>query len=131
MLSVMLVRGYASYVLVSHQVDVQEGLRVAMDKMSSGICRAQAGNVHIADNGQQITFTDGQGKTGGYRLDETNRQVEQKFEPNWLPVASNISALSFVLDNSDVVTISASGSAKGWTPASHIVLTTKVYVSVP
>ncbi|MGD0152185.1 MAG: prepilin-type N-terminal cleavage/methylation domain-containing protein [Thermacetogeniaceae bacterium] len=130
MLSVMLVRGYTSYAMVSQQVDVQESLRIAMDKMSNGIRRAQAGKVLIAANGHQITFTDGQGKAGGYRLDSVNRQIEQKFESKWLPVASNISDLSFILDNSNVVAISVSGGIKKPHPDSTSVLNTKVYVGV-
>ena len=132
MVSLVLVRGYASYMQTTQRVDVQESLRIALDQMSTHIRSARASTVNITADRRQMTFMNGQGSADGYRFNGVQQDVEERFVSDWLPIASNVKALSFDFDNADnVVTINICGGRSSWKQSSSITLSTKVHIGVP
>jgi prepilin-type N-terminal cleavage/methylation domain-containing protein len=94
-------RGAASYAATSRNVEVQESLRIALNKMSRELKGAEVGSIEISDDGQQISFRSN-GGCGGFRYDAVDQELETDVSENvsetWLPFASNICGVSFHYD---------------------------------
>ncbi|MDD4360631.1 MAG: prepilin-type N-terminal cleavage/methylation domain-containing protein [Syntrophaceticus sp.] len=94
-------RGAASYAATSQSVEVQESLRIALNKMSRELKGAQAGSIEIEDDGQKILFSSAEGN-GGFRYDAAGQELETDVSENiresWQPFASNICEVSFQYD---------------------------------
>lgn len=131
LISLVLVRGYKGYVQTTQRIDVQENLRIALDQMSTHIRSARASTVNVTQNRQQLTFFNSQGNADGYRLDSVGQEIEERFGSDWLPIASNVTALDFDFDHTcNMVTINTSGGRTGWKWEDPVVLSTKVYIGV-
>jgi prepilin-type N-terminal cleavage/methylation domain-containing protein len=90
-------RGAASYAVTSQRVEVEESLRIALNKMSSELKEAEAGNISITNNGQQINFVRN-AELGAFRYDALDQELETYVNGAWLPFASKIAGVSFSYD---------------------------------
>jgi len=87
-------RGAASYVVASQRVEVQESLRIALNKMSSELKEAEAGSINIINDGRQVNFIS-VGEYCGFRYDAVDQELETYINGVWLPFASNIVGVFF------------------------------------
>ncbi|KUK32247.1 MAG: hypothetical protein XD63_0489 [Thermoanaerobacterales bacterium 50_218] len=128
------VTGYRSYYREQQQIEVQESLRIALDKMSRNIRQAVSVTV-CGENGEELEDqTDGpwlefslsETESSGYRFDEEQQEIEEKVGGEWQPVASNVTDLNFRYDSeSNTVAITVRGE-KG--NSGVIELSTKVHL---
>lgn len=86
--------GAASYTLTSQRVEVQENLRIALNKMSGELKEAEAESIVVTNNGQKIIFIRDT-VSGGFRLDAVDQELETYVNGVWLPFASCITEVSF------------------------------------
>lgn len=115
---------YASYVKDRDKIEVQENMRIAIKKMSSGIRQAAA---VASNNGSEIVLEPAQGSSiYGYRHDPVQKEVEVNVGGVYLPLASDIQFLSFDYDAENrVATITIKGE-KG--DSGVVVMSTKVHI---
>jgi len=115
---------YASYVTDRDKIEVQENMRIAIKKMSSGIRQAAA---VASNNGSEIVLEPAQGSSiYGYRHDPAQKEVEVNVGGVYLPLASDIHFLNFDYDEENrVATITIKGE-KG--DGSVVVMSTKVHI---
>ena len=115
---------YASYVKDRDKIEVQENMRRAIKKMSSGIRQAAA---VASNNGSEIVLEPAQGSSiYGYRHDPVQKEVEVNVGGVYLPLASDIQFLSFDYDAENrVATITIKGE-KG--DSGVVVMSTKVHI---
>lgn len=115
---------YASYVTDRDKIEVQENMRIAIKKMSSGIRQAAA---VASNNGSEIVLEPAQGSSiYGYRHDLAHKEVEVNVGGVYLPLASDILFLNFDYDEENrVATITIKGK-KG--DGSVVVMSTKVHI---
>ena len=106
--------GYSSYIKQNDKIDVQENLRIAMNRMSGEI--RLAAEAPVITGGTDITVklkkSGGGFETIRYYYDPAGKEIQRSIngEAN-NPVASNISSLSFVYNSSEKsVTIGLNGS---------------------
>lgn len=92
------VTGYVSYTKNSRRVEVQESLRVALNKISRNLRQARVESISVADDGRQINIIMPNGSRSGYRFDAADREVEESISGTWLPVAGNVVDLNFYYD---------------------------------
>lgn len=90
-------KGAASYTLTSQRVEVQESLRIALNKMSGELKEAEAESIRVTNNGQQINFFR-DAVSGGFRHDAIDQELETYVNGVWLPFASSITGVSFQYD---------------------------------
>jgi len=131
------VNGYISYAKNNQKIEVQENLRIALNKMSRGIRQAtvcidvydKVKDGKPATSGPMIKFGDLDGKIIQYSYDKTDREVEVKrgTEGSPEPIASCIENLEFQYDKiKKVVTIIIKGKPKNISPPVYIELKTEV-----
>lgn len=115
---------YASYIADRDKIEVQENMRIAIKKMSSGIRQAAA---VASNNGSEIVLEPAQGSSiYGYRHDPAHKEVEVNVGGVYLPLASDIQFLNFDYDEENrVATITLKGE-KG--DGSVVVMSTKVHI---
>ena len=103
---------YASYTRDKDIIEVQENLRVAIKKMSSGI--RQAGGV-TSYSGSQIVIEPAPGSSiRGFRHDPAQKEAEVNVGGVYLPLAGNIPYLNFDYDPENrVATITIRGEKGG------------------
>lgn len=103
---------YASYIKNNNKIEVEENMRVAIKKMSSGI--RQASGV-ASYNASEIVIEPARGSNiYGYRHDPAQKEVEVNVGGVYLPLASNIQYLNFDYDTeSRVATITIKGEKGG------------------
>jgi prepilin-type N-terminal cleavage/methylation domain-containing protein len=86
-------RGAASYAATSQSVEVQESLRIALNKMSRELKGAEVGSIEISADGQKILFSSAN-VYSGFQFDEDGRELEidvdESVRESWQPFASNI-----------------------------------------
>jgi len=92
------VRGAMTYSVTRQRVEVQESLRIALNKMSSELREAEAGSIVVGKGGQEISFSR-DGACGRFSYDTCDKELEADFEGKPLPFASNIAAVSFSYDS--------------------------------
>lgn len=119
--------GYASYAKNNQKIEVQENLRIAMNKMSRNIRQATV-CIDVYDGGSRIEFVPAPGNNvSGYKLDSTEKEAEEKISGVYLPIASKIEDLKFQYDGAKkVVTIIIKGKPKNINPPVIIELKTEV-----
>jgi prepilin-type N-terminal cleavage/methylation domain-containing protein len=117
-------RMYASYVTDRDKIEVQENVRIAIKKISSGIRQAAA---VVSNNGSEIVLEPAQGSSiYGYRHDPVQKEVEVNVGGVYLPLASDIQFLNFDYDvENRVATITIKGE-KG--DSGVVVTSTKVHI---
>lgn len=86
--------GAASYTLTSQRVEVQENLRIALNKMSGELKEAEAESIVVTNNGQKIIFIRDT-VSGGFRFDAVDQELETYVNGVWLPFASCITEVFF------------------------------------
>lgn len=92
-------RGAASYAATSQSVEVQESLRIALNKMSRELKGAEVGSIVIKDDGQRISISFSNADGDGCFEYRPVAQVLQTYVSGQpLPVASNICGVSFHYD---------------------------------
>lgn len=100
-ISYMQARGAASYAATSQSVEVQESLRIALNKVCRELKGAEVESIVILKHGQQINFSSA-GAASGFRFDEQDQELEMDVDQGvkvvWLPIASNICQVSFQYD---------------------------------
>ncbi len=130
--------GYASYAKNNYKIEVQESLRIALNKMTRDIRQAeevtvckQDGSPSPDNKGTGIKIKKGSGKIIEYSYDRKDREVEVTTGGNPQPVVSYIESLEFQCDTEDgkskVVTIIIKGKKENTNPPVVIELSTKVY----
>jgi prepilin-type N-terminal cleavage/methylation domain-containing protein len=91
-------RGAASYAATSQSVEVQESLRIALNKMSRELKGAEVGSIEISADGQKILFSSAN-VYSGFQFDEDGRELEidvdESVRESWQPFASNICEVFF------------------------------------
>lgn len=100
---------YASYARDKNKIEVQENMRIAIKKMSSGI-RQAAGIASYSTS--EIVLEPAQGSNiYGYRHDPVQKEVEVNVGGVYLPLASDIQYLKFDYDTENrVATINLKGA---------------------
>ncbi|MDD4767562.1 MAG: prepilin-type N-terminal cleavage/methylation domain-containing protein [Desulfotomaculaceae bacterium] len=101
-------RLYTSYIRDKDKIEVQESVRIALKKISSGI--RQAGGV-ASYNDAQIVIAPAPGSNiYGYRHDSAQKEAEVNVGGVYLPLASHIQYLNFAYDPENrVATITIKG----------------------
>jgi len=106
--------GYSSFIKQTEKVDVQENLRIAMNRMSGEI--RLAAEAPVITGGTDITVklkkSGGGFETIRYYYDPVDKEIQRSINGAANnPVSSNISSLSFVYNSGEKsVTISLNGS---------------------
>lgn len=100
---------YASYARDKNKIEVQENMRIAIKKMSSGIRQAAGVASYSAS---EIVIEPAQGSSiYGYRHDPAQKEVEVNMGGVYLPLASDIQYLKFDYDAENrVATITIKGA---------------------
>lgn len=130
--SLVYTSGYRSYIKEADKIEVQENLRLALNRIAGEIRTASA--VTDPAGGPQIIFTKKNAAGGSdsirYYYDPAGKEIQKSINGvGNNPVSSNITSLSFVYDSSEAsVLISASGS-KG--QSGTVSLQTKVSLRLP
>jgi hypothetical protein len=82
-------------------VEVQESLRIALNKMSRELKGAEVGSIEISADGQKILFSSAN-VYSGFQFDEDGRELEidvdESVRESWQPFASNICEVFFQYD---------------------------------
>jgi prepilin-type N-terminal cleavage/methylation domain-containing protein len=133
LVAALYLHGYQNYSRESERIEVQESLRIAANKMASKIRQGTGIKVYSKNGppdeqnpGPWIEFNEG--KSGFRFVDSGGKEVEEKNDTNWQPLASNIKSLIFNYDeNRQVVTISIVGETDRSGPVS---LSTTVHLRV-
>lgn len=93
--------GYASYVKINSKAEVEENLRIALNKMSRNIRQARSVRL-VADNPPKIEVMPADGNdVYGYRYDRYGREIEENTGGVFLPIASHVTILEFTYDQAD------------------------------
>ena len=117
-------KAYAAYVECSNKLEVQENMRFALKKMSRGL--RQAAGV-VSCNGSEIVIEPAQGNNiCSYRYDPAQKEAEVNMGGVYLPLASNISDLSFDYDAEDRIAAITIKGQKG--DSAVIEMSTKVQI---
>ncbi len=119
---------FAFYIKVNNRVEVEENLRIALNRMSRNI--REANSFHfVADNPPKIAITPHDGNNvHGYRYDASGREIEESVGGTYLPVASHVTFLEFKYAQADrTVSIKVRGE-KG--NSGVIEMSTKVFLRV-
>lgn len=90
--------GYKNYVNNNQKVEVHESMRVALGKIVRGLEGAQSGTLLVSPDHRQVFFTGEDGLVGAYRFNAEKSEVDASYTGVWLPVASNITSLTFNYD---------------------------------
>ncbi len=129
-----------SYARNSQLVDVQENLRISLNKMARDLREATRevkvykkvdGNWAIVEDGEegtQISYRDSENNLVVYRFDDNDKEVEVKrgWKDTFHPIASQIKNLEFSFDEEEcIVTIKIQGE-KGI--SGTVEMTTRVYL---
>lgn len=126
LVAVLYLHGNQNYSRESEKIEVQENLRIASARMVSKIRQAKPDTVKITNSDIEFTLSSS-GEETGYRLDVAGKEIEEKNNNTWLPIASNITALDFKYDPvTKVVSITVTGEKR----SGSITLTTDVYLRV-
>lgn len=132
-------KGYLSYVTENNKIEVQENLRISLNKMSADLRRASGyikiyesdGSVSTDGTGPKIEFKDPSGEIVQYSFDQADKEVEVKKGSSGSPqpLASHIENLEFHYDQSKkIVTIVIKGEKENTNPPVIVDLSTKVLV---
>jgi type II secretory pathway pseudopilin PulG len=129
-----------SYARNSQRVDVQENLRISLNKIARDL-REATGELNVSrkvdgawkvveegEEGTQISYKDSEDNLVAYRFDENDNEVEVKRGQNdtFHPIASQIKNLEFSFDEEErIVTIKIQGE-KGI--SGTVEMTTRVYL---
>ncbi|KUK36574.1 MAG: Prepilin-type cleavage/methylation domain containing protein [Thermacetogenium phaeum] len=129
-----------SYARNSQLVDVQENLRISLNKIARDL-REATGELNVSrkvdgawkvveegEEGTQISYKDSEDNLVAYRFDENDNEVEVKRGQNdtFHPIASQIKNLEFSFDEEErIVTIKIQGE-KGI--SGTVEMTTRVYL---
>jgi len=129
-----------SYARNSQRVDVQENLRISLNKMARDL-REATGELNVSrkvdgawkvveegEEGTQISYRDSEDNLVAYRFDEKDNEVEVKRGQNdtFHPIASQIKKLEFSFDEEErIVTIKIQGE-KGM--SGTVEMTTRLYL---
>ncbi len=99
---------YVSYARGKNKIEVQENMRIAIKKMSSGIRQAAGVSSYSAS---EIVIEPAHGSNiYGYRHDPAQKEVEVNVGGVYLPLASDIQYLNFDYDTENkVATITIKG----------------------
>ncbi|AEG15537.1 hypothetical protein Desku_1978 [Desulfofundulus kuznetsovii DSM 6115] len=132
LVAALYLHGYQNYSRESDRIEVQENLRLAASMMVARIRQgttikvySSSGPPNVQNTGPWIEFNDG---TGGFRFDAVGREIEEKNDSRWQPLASNIKSLVFKYDEDrKIVFISMTGEKGRSDPVS---LTTEVHLRV-
>ncbi|HPZ42544.1 MAG TPA: prepilin-type N-terminal cleavage/methylation domain-containing protein [Bacillota bacterium] len=131
--------GHASYLENNHKIEVQENLRIALNKISRDLRQAksdlkiykQDGSLSNDGTGTQISFLTASGEKVMYCYDQTGKEVELKIGATGSPqpVVSNIEGLEFQY-NSDkkTIVIYIKGKKQNHNPPVACEMSTKVQV---
>lgn len=130
-------QGYASYLENNQKIEVQEDLRIALNRISRDLRQAksdliiykQDGSLANDGTGTKISFLTASGENVVYGYDPIDKEVEVKrfAAGNFQPVVSNIEGLEFQF-NSDkkLVTIYIKGKKQNSNPPVACEMSTKV-----
>ena len=137
--SVMVVytNGYSSYILNNQRIEVQENLRIALNRMSRDIRQAseyitiyeQDENLSTDGSGPKIKFKNASGVVVEYSYDPSGKEVEVRKGTGGspLPLASHIVGLEFQYDQGKkIVTILIQGQKASTNPPVVYELSTRV-----
>jgi prepilin-type N-terminal cleavage/methylation domain-containing protein len=131
------VQGYASYHANNQKIEVQENLRIALNRISRDLRQAKSGLIIYKQDGSpandgtgtKISFLTASGENIMYGYDPADKEVEVKryAAGNFQPVVSNIEGLEFQF-NSDtkLVTIYIKGIKQNSNPPVACEMSTKV-----
>lgn len=133
LVAALYLNGYQNYSRESERIEMQESLRIAANKMASKIRQGTGVKVYSKNGppdeqnpGPWIEFNEG--KSGFRFIDSGSKEVEEKNDANWQPLASNVKNLVFNYDEDrKIVTITITGEKGRSGPVS---LTTEVYLRV-
>mgnify|MGYP000853782472 FL=1 len=132
-------QGYAGYLKNNQKIEVQEDLRIALNRISRDLRQAngdlkifeQDGSLSSDGVGTGISFLIASGETVTYSYDQTDKEVEVKKGGSGSPqpIVSNIDGLEFQYNSAKkVVTIYIKGKKQNTTPPVLYEMSTKVQV---
>lgn len=134
---IVYLRGYSGYLKNNQEIEVQEGLRIALNRISRDIRQAKPelkiykldGSLSKDGTGSKISFLTANGETVVYSFDRQDRELEVKrgAANSFQPVVSHVDDLEFQFDcNKKTVTIYIRGKKHNSNPPVVYEMKTKV-----